>query len=71
MIIYNRPEIIEIMDPHYIFVNWGAMAPQPIANWNLPQAIVGARMPASIPYAPEVYGLQGILQHLFLVFMFL
>lgn len=59
LILYNRPEIIELMDPHYILVNWGTVAPKPIADWNLTQAIIGARIPVPLPNASEVYALQS------------
>jgi hypothetical protein len=46
---------MEALDPHFVFVNWGAILPQAVENWVLPTALQGADVLTPVPEFPNCY----------------
>ncbi len=50
-----RKQFYEAMDPSFVYINWGVLAPQPVKNWNMPQSLQGGNAPVPVPNFPNCY----------------
>eukprot|EP01031_Cornospumella_fuschlensis_P034516 gene34516-41791_t len=51
----GKKEVYDAMDPCYVFLNWGELAPQPLKAFQLNQTLQGASAPVQVPHFPQCY----------------
>jgi hypothetical protein len=49
----HKPEFYEALDPSYVFINWGNVAPAPMNQWNVNNDVQGANSPVPLADFPN------------------